>query len=69
MRIVVIGGGENGAGASKVTQDVTNIIAQLPATIEALTGIDLVEALSELTGLKPEEAEIEVQPSEDGDQA
>lgn len=64
-RIVVIGGGENGAGASKITQDVTNIMAQLPATIEALTGIDLIAALNELAGLKSEEREA--QPSKDGD--
>jgi flotillin len=54
-RIVVIGsGGENGAGAgaSKITQDVTNIIAQVPATIEALTGLDLMGAIGNLPGLK-----------------
>jgi flotillin len=69
-RIVVIGGGgENGsgAGASKITQDVTNIVAQLPATIEALTGIDLIAAINELTGLKP--VEPEVQSSENGEGA
>lgn len=56
-RIVVISSGENGSGtgASKVTQDVTNVIAQVPATIEALTGIDLTEALRNLPGLKPQE--------------
>jgi flotillin len=52
-RIVVISnGGENGAGASKITQDVTNIIAQVPATIEALTGMDLMGAIGNLPGLK-----------------
>lgn len=48
-RIVVIGGGDGqGAGASKITGDVTQIVAQLPAVIEALTGIDLVESLASL---------------------
>jgi flotillin len=48
-RIVVINsGGDGGAGASKVTQDVTNIVAQVPATIEALTGIDLLDTLKNL---------------------
>jgi flotillin len=54
-RIVVIStGGENGAGAgaSRITQDVTNIIAQVPATIEALTGLDLTGAIGNLPGLK-----------------
>lgn len=57
-RIVVISnGGENGSGsgASRITQDVTNVIAQVPATIEALTGINLSEALLNLPGLKKTE--------------
>jgi flotillin len=54
-RIVVISqGGEGGAGASRVTQDVTNIVAQVPATIEALTGVDLRSVLSSLPGLRPQ---------------
>ncbi|MGC9334773.1 MAG: flotillin family protein, partial [Anaerolineae bacterium] len=58
-RIVVINSGSDGAGASKVTADVTNIIAQMPATLEALTGIDLTEALQSLPGIgqkMPEES-------------
>ncbi|MDT8307036.1 MAG: SPFH domain-containing protein [Anaerolineae bacterium] len=53
-RIVVIGGGRDGqgAGASQITRDVTDIIAQLPTTIEALTGIDLLELLSALPALQ-----------------
>ncbi len=48
-RIVVIGGGADGsAGASKVTQDVTNVIAQLPPVIQALTGVNLQEILGKL---------------------
>jgi flotillin len=49
-RIVVISSGD-GAGASKITTDVTNIVAQVPATIEALTGVNLVEALKTLPGI------------------
>ncbi len=54
-RIVVIsnGGGDgSGAGAAKVTQDVANIVAQVPATIEALTGVDIVQTLKDLPGVK-----------------
>jgi flotillin len=55
-RIVVINsGGDGGAGASKVTQDVTNIVAQVPATVEALTGIDLTETLKNLPGVGEQE--------------
>ena len=51
-RIVIINsGGGDGAGASKVTADVTNIVAQVPATLEALTGVDLVQALQTLPGI------------------
>jgi flotillin len=50
-RIVVINSGGDGAGASKVTADVTNIVAQVPATLEALTGIDLVETLKTLPAI------------------
>jgi len=53
-RIIVIGGGGDGsgAGASKITQDVANIVAQVPATVEALTGIDLVKTIKDLPGVK-----------------
>jgi len=60
-RIVVISSGANGAGsgASRISEDVTRIVAQVPATIEALTGIDLTQAMQNLPGLK----------ATDGDQA
>ncbi len=50
-RIVIISGGGgpgDGAGASKVTQDIANIVAQVPATVEALTGVDLVGSIKDL---------------------
>jgi flotillin len=51
-RIVIISnggdGGGTGAGAAKVSQDVTNIIAQVPATVEALTGVDIVGGIKSL---------------------
>ncbi len=61
-RIVIISNGGDGAGASKVTADVTNIVAQVPETIEALTGINLVEALKMLPGIGQS---MEGEPSED----
>jgi flotillin len=50
-RIVVISSGGDGAGASKITADVRNIVAQVPATVEALTGVNLLEALQMLPGI------------------
>jgi flotillin len=44
-KIVIIGNGGDGAGASKITGDITKIIAQLPPIVESLTGIDLQRIL------------------------
>jgi len=43
-KIVVIDGGQGG-GASKISGYVTDIVAKLPETVEALTGINLVDKL------------------------
>jgi len=54
-RIVMISGGNDessGIGASRITRDVTNIIAQLPEVIEALTGVDILGTLKNLPGVK-----------------
>jgi len=51
-RIVVISTGDGtGAGASKISGDIANIIAQVPATIEALTGLDLTKAINQVPGI------------------
>jgi flotillin len=51
-RIVVISSGDGGgAGTSRVTADIANIVAQVPATVEALTGLDLVETIRNLPGV------------------
>ncbi len=60
-RIVIISSGDGtGAGASKLSADITNIIAQVPATVEALTGLNLTETISKLPDIltsKPQEPE------------
>ncbi len=53
-KIVVISGngdGHTGAGASKVTRDVTDIVAQVPAVIEALTGVKLQDIVQRVPGV------------------
>jgi flotillin len=53
-RIVVIssgGDGNSGAGANRITADITNIVAQVPATVEALTGLDLMQTIKNLPGV------------------
>ena len=51
--VVISNGGDDGAGAgaSKVTQDVSATIAQLPALVESLTGVDLISTLKNLPGV------------------
>lgn len=62
-KIVVIGGGNDGsAGASKVTQDVVNVVAQLPPMIQALTGMNLEEVLQKI----PEKMQAGTRPVSEG---
>ncbi len=64
-RIVVINTGDgSGAGSSRVTQDITRIVAEVPATVEALTGIDLVETLRNLPGVRTTTAPPTVEAAE-----
>jgi flotillin len=53
-KIVIInsGNGANGGGASKLTGDVTQIVAQLPPVIESLTGIKLEKLLEQVPSLR-----------------
>ena len=41
-----------GGGASKLTGDVTQIVAQLPPVIESLTGIKLEKLLEQVPALR-----------------
>ena len=54
-RIVMVNTGGDGVGASKLTHDITNVIAELPPVIEALSGINFHELLQKLPqiGAKP----------------
>jgi len=52
-KIVIINSGNgSGGGASKITKDVTDIIAQLPPVLEALTGMNLQQLFQKLPELK-----------------
>jgi flotillin len=52
-RMVIINSGNgNGGGASKITGDITQIIAQLPPIIESLTGIKFEKLLEQVPALK-----------------
>lgn len=47
-KMVIVNSGGDGGGASKVTQDITNIISQLPPVIEALSGVKLEDLLKKI---------------------
>jgi len=42
--------GEGGGAGSRLTQDVGNILSQLPVTVEALTGVDITKGLDRYLG-------------------
>ena len=50
--VIINSGPAAGGGASKLTGDVTQIVAQLPPVIESLTGIKFEKLLEQVPGLK-----------------
>jgi flotillin len=51
-RIVMIGGNGGAAGASRITKDVTQIVAELPEMLEALTGMKFEELVKRVPGMR-----------------
>jgi flotillin len=51
-KIVMIGGNGSAPGASKLTRDVGQVMAELPAVLEALTGMKLDEIAKRVPGVK-----------------
>jgi flotillin len=71
-KIVIVntgGDGHSGAGASRVTRDVADTMAQLPPIIEALTGISLMDLLKNLPAVRTAVAQPEPKPAEMAPQA
>jgi flotillin len=51
-KIVMIGGGNgSGPGAARITKDVTQVVAELPEVIEALTGLKLGDVAKRIPGV------------------
>jgi flotillin len=51
-RIVIIGGADGLSGASRLTRDIGEIIAQLPAIVESLTGQRLQDLIGRAAGIR-----------------
>src|SRR2546422_2496584 len=61
-RMVIINSGNGvGGGASKLTGDITQIVAQLPPVIEALTGIKFETLLQQVPALRKSIASLPVE--------
>jgi len=50
---IVSTGGEESAGAHKITGDMTKIAAQVPALFEALSGMDIKQLMANVQAIKP----------------
>lgn len=66
-KMVIINSGSGpGGGASKLTGDVTQIVAQLPPVVESLTGIKLENLVAQVPALrKPMETQKDAQPPQE----
>jgi flotillin len=61
-KIVIINSGSGGGGASKLTGDITQILAQLPPVVESLTGLKFEDILKRIPGMQKEKtAEVRIE--------
>ncbi|MER3406456.1 MAG: hypothetical protein C4289_15885 [Chloroflexota bacterium] len=51
-RIVIIGGSDGTVGANRLARDISDIIAQLPTIVEAISGQKLSELVERTSGLR-----------------
>jgi flotillin len=63
-KIVMIGGNGDGAGAARITRDVTQVMAELPAVVEALTGKKFEDLASHIPGVGEADAETQAEEIE-----
>ena len=60
----MIGGNGSSPGASKITKDVTQVVAELPEVLEALTGLRLDELAKRIPGVKGSEDAVDGEAEE-----
>jgi len=67
-KIVMVSSGEGGAlGASKITREIAQMMAQLPPVVESLSGISLKDIVGKIPGMTPpagEQVEGTAHPAE-----
>ncbi len=63
-KMIVINSGGEGGGASRVTADVTQILAQLPPVLESLTGMKFEKLMERVPALKKAMAADRTPPAE-----
>jgi flotillin len=71
-KIVIINSGGNGpgGGASKITGDITQILAQLPPVVESLTGLKFEDILHRIPGMEGEKkAEVRIEDPDPEDKS
>ena len=54
-KIVMVGGGDGSNGVSKLTEQVAQVLAQLPTIVESLSGVDMKKLLEKLPGQQAED--------------
>jgi flotillin len=52
-KITIISNGGDGIGASKVTKDIIDVIAQLPPVLEGVSGVNIKDLISRIPGMAP----------------
>jgi ribosomal protein L12E/L44/L45/RPP1/RPP2 len=50
--LTIVSTGADGSGASKITNDVAMMVAQIPTLVEALSGVNIADLIKSLPGLQ-----------------
>src|SRR5262249_19521376 len=50
--LTIVSTGSDGTGASRITNDVATMVAQVPALVEALSGVNIADLIKALPGLQ-----------------
>lgn len=66
-KIVLVGGGSDGVGASRITSEVTQMMAQVPPVLEAMTGVNLGELVRKAPKLGEDAKDTQHAPTKQAD--